>query len=63
MKKILIALVVLIMLLVIVTPVFAGGGQVQGGTGNGKGSQETFEKGCTEQPCFDENAEQPKYGP
>jgi hypothetical protein len=59
MKKLFIILMVVAFLALSFSTVIAAGGQVQGGTGNGKGSQETFEKGCVDQPCYDENADQP----
>lgn len=61
MKKILIVVIVVIMLFGFVTPVLAGGDQNTGGTGNGKGDQQTHEVGCEDQPCF-YDAPQPKNG-
>jgi hypothetical protein len=61
MKKWMVVVVLVIMfalLAVSAAPVLAGGGQVQGEKGQGQ----TEEHGCTEQPCFDENADQPKIG-
>jgi len=48
-----------IILVISASTVFAGGGQVTGGTGNGQGSQTTNEIGCESQPCFSD-APQPK---
>jgi hypothetical protein len=51
-KRIILVLMVIgIILIVSASTVFAGGDQVTGGTGNGKGSQESHEVGCENQPC------------
>ena len=60
MKKILVVALVLVMVLAIFSPVYAGGGQVQGEKGQGS-THEVFENGCDEQPCFSV-APQPKNG-
>jgi hypothetical protein len=59
-KIILAVIVLIVMLAVIVTPVLAGGGQVQGDKGQGA-THEEFENGCENQPCF-EVAPRPKNG-
>lgn len=59
--KILLVILVILILVTPLTVVMAGGGQVQGRTGNGKGDQNTVENGCTVQPCATENADQPQY--
>lgn len=51
MKKILVALLLVAVLLIFATPVFAGGGQQQGDIGQGA-THENFENECDEQPCF-----------
>jgi hypothetical protein len=57
MKKVLVLVLVIALLVLTFSPVFAGGGQVQGEKGQGA----TEEHGCTEQPCFPDNADQPMY--
>jgi hypothetical protein len=63
-KKLILLLVIIIFTVLFLTTsnVLAGGGQVTGGTGNGKGNQSTYEYGCASQPCF-YDAPQPKSSP
>jgi len=60
MKKLFLMLLVVTLLAISVTPVFAGGGQVTGDKGEGS-THEEFENGCIDQPCFDV-AERPQNG-
>jgi hypothetical protein len=60
MKKIFILGIVILMLVLSFSTVFAGGGQVQGDKGEGN-THENFENGCETQPCFD-MAERPQIG-
>lgn len=55
MKRFMVVLVLVALLLVTFTSVYAGGDQNNGETGEG----ETHEHGCEIQPCF-EDAPQPK---
>ena len=62
MKRILLVILfVCLVLIVLSSTVLAGGDQNTGGTGNGKGLQATNENGCSSQPCFSTNADQPEY--
>ena len=61
-KKLVMLILVLVLLFVSVTTVFAGGDQVQGGTGIGAGDQTTHEV-CGEQPGCNDDAPIPGPGP
>jgi hypothetical protein len=62
-KKPLLILIIFVLAVLLITTstVFAGGDQNTGGTGNGKGDQNTHEIGCESQPCF-YDAPQPGQG-
>jgi hypothetical protein len=51
-KVFLMVLVLVVMMLVVTYPVFAGGGQVTGDKGEGS-THENFVNECEDQPCFD----------